>query len=166
MTFTQLLSRQIAQGKDLMSRIEALREIPQPNNDFGDGMAVFTMPSRASKFDERDTRPLSSELQKWQNVTHDILRQGLPTDSPYIEQFKESISDKRYVYNAQRGLRNELTKCLDVLESVTESIALDVAATKTPAMKEEGTVKVFISHASKDIAFIKPFQEIILKQAL
>lgn len=166
MEITELLERQLTQGRDILSRIDAMRELPKPRNDFGDGMAVFSVPQYHPKFDAQEAGKLSSEMQKWQNVTLDVLKKLLSESSTYVQQFTDSITDKCYAYNAQRGLKKEITRGIEVLESVQESINLNLVELEVKQSMPDKKHLVFISHASKDAAIIEPFMRIILKEAL
>lgn len=59
-----------------------------------------------------------------------------------------------------------MTNGVDVLESVSESLELNLVNGEANPTEKKSKVKVFISHASKDRSFIQPFKDIILKQAL
>ena len=169
MTFQELLERQISRGADLMERIVSLKELPEPEDDFGDGMAVFSMQVRKSSYNVNEIDSLSSELQRWQNVSMDVLRQHLSKECSYITNFSASISDKRNYFNPQRGLKNELQKGIDILESVKESLLFNLLPEKgekqentVTGIGSKKTVNVFISHSSVDKAIIKQFVEKVL----
>jgi len=169
MTFQDLLERQISLGTDLMKRIVSMKELPEPKVDFGDGMAVFSMPVRKSRYNINEIDSLSSELQRWQNVSLDVLKLNLSKDCSYITNFSETFSNKQNYYNPQRGLKNELQKGIDILESVKESLLFDLLPDKggkqenaDTSTSPKNTVKVFISHSSVDKAIIKQFVEKVL----
>ena len=166
MNFGELIERQIAQGKEILSKIEALRAIPLPKNDFGDGMAIFNVPRQQPKYDENQIAALKSEMQRWQNVSLDVLRNAVTSDSTYIKKFQETISEKHYVYNIPTAMRREVTNSIDVLESVKESISLNLVDNGSTSKQSKGKVKVFVSHASADASYIKPFIEKVLKLGL
>lgn len=105
MTFGELIQRQISQGKEILTKIEALQAIPVPKNDFGDRMAVFGVPRRPPKYDETQISSINSEMRKWQSVSLEVLRNGLPTNALFISQFQETVTDKHYVYNIQTTMR-------------------------------------------------------------
>lgn len=166
MSFSELIERQISHGKELLKKLETLREIPVPQNDFGDGMAVFDVPRQKPKFDANQVASLKSEMQRWQNVTLDVLRACSGNDSPYIKQFQDTLSDKHYAYNVQSMMKREVSNGLDVLESICESLSLNLVNSDSCQVERIGKVKVFISHASADAVYITPFVEKVLKLGL
>lgn len=49
---------------------------------------------------------------------------------------------------------------------VNESLLLNLVKSKSNHMRRKSKVKVFVSHASADVAYIKPFVEKVLKLGL
>ncbi len=166
MDFGELLERQIAQGNDILNKIVSLREIIIPKNNFGDYTAVFSIPRQTPKFDENQISALKSEIQQWQNVSLDVLRNVLITNSSYIGEFQKTVSDNHYAYNVKNSMRREVRNGLDVLESVKESLTLNLMKTESTPVSNYGKVKVFISHASADKSLITPFVEMVLQLGL
>lgn len=166
MDFGELLERQIAQGNDILNKIESLRELFVPKNNFGDYTAVFSIPHQTPKFDENQLAALKSEMQRWQNVSMDVLRNAFTTDSSYVQQFQDTISDKYYPYNKKNCMKKEVRHGLDVLDSVKESLSLNLVKTETSSIAKSDQPKLFISHASADKAIITTFVKKILDLGL
>lgn len=166
MSFAELIERQIAQGKGIKNKIDALREVPVPRNQLGDYTAVFTVPCQQPKFDEDQVASLKSEIAKWQNVTLDVLRNGFKEDKNYIKLFQDTVSDKHYTYNIKGMMKREVSNGLDVLESAKESLSLNLAQTVSAPAAAKGQVKVFVSHASADEVIITKFVKKVLSLGL
>ncbi len=137
---------------------------------------MFSVPTHTKKFDERETDTLSSELQRWQNVSLTILQKNLPKDSMYITNFEETISEKKFGYNPKRGMKNEVRRGLDTIKSVYEALLCgllqpvevkqEITLAELSETESQDTVKVFISHASVEKSVIKPFVEKVLQLGL
>lgn len=166
MGFTELVERQIDQGKSIKNNIDAMREVSVPMNNLGDYTAIFTVPRQQPKFDENQVALLKSDIAKWQNVTLDVLRNVFKDNKTYIELFQDTIYDKHYTYNIKGMMNHEVSNGLDVLESAKESISLNLAQTESVPIAAKGQVKVFVSHASADEVIITKFVKKVLSLGL
>lgn len=154
--FVDILSQEIEKGQAILDGFINLRDA---QNNFGDGMAVFTSFPRVS-YNREDKENLKSKITIWERRVYEILKSywGEEANSPTSEfmlsepnkwiKFKESgiICMNRNITT----LKSYVDR-IDYLPSITIIKENNKMASN---IKNDKPYKVFISHSGEDVSFV------------
>ena len=102
------------------------------------------------------------ELSQWQFVTKEILIKAFGESNRYTKLFEDSIVEQKMGFNYKEELTNETRAGIGALNTILESMK---AAEQTSSSQQVNTsIKeplVFISHSSKDKAFVEALVELL-----
>lgn len=102
------------------------------------------------------------ELSQWQFVTKELLINAFGETSRYTKLFQDSIDEHKMGFNYKEELTNETNAGIAALNSILESMR--VASPLSSSIPENPSIKmplVFISHSSKDKAFVEALVELL-----
>lgn len=103
-------------------------------------------------YNKDEVESYRNQIIKWQLTSKEILISKFGETHRYLSAFEETITKNYSGYNYQSEFKTEVNKGLSVLESIHDSLKLNLN-TNTTMNKNEKTPMVFISHSSMDKDF-------------
>ena len=109
-----------------------------------------------------EVNSILTELSQWQFVTKELLIKGFGEDSRFTKLFDGTIVDHKLGFNYKEELTNETNNGISALKSILESIDIvgSPSSTNTGPTKDKAPI-VFISHSSKDKAFVEALVDLL-----
>lgn len=153
--FVKYIEKEISKGELILERFKSLNVL---QSDFGDGMA-FLSSSTKPQVNSETRESLIRDLTLWERCVYEILKSyfGNELDS-HLNEFYISDTNKWFGFK-ETGIQC-MNRNLTTLRSYIERI--DFLKAASVKYKQDNTIapidkpfKVFISHSSEDIAFVK-----------
>lgn len=159
--FIECINKEIDKGSSILERFKSLKLF---QSDFGDGMALIGGYPK-SKIDPNERESLNRDLTLWERRVYEVLKSyfGEEKKSPLYE-FHLSETNKWFSFK-DFGVR-----CMDANLTTLRSYIERIDVIKVPHLKEkqdkiivseDKPFKVFISHSSEDIAFVKELVKLL-----
>lgn len=153
--FVQYIEKEISKGELILERFKSLNVL---KSDFGDGMA-FLGSSTKPQVNSEMRESLIRDLTLWERRVYEILKSyfGNESDS-HLNEFNISDTNRWFGFK-ETGIQC-MNRNLTTLRSYIERI--DFLKAASVEYKQDNAIdpidkpfKVFISHSSEDIAFVK-----------
>ena len=150
---SDILGKQVAVAETLLQRAIAI-----PDGDRNTHIAGYI------RYDESITRPLAKDVEAWQTDTTEFLRVLYGEDARQVADFERSINDKSHYFKFREGIQSEIQDCISKLNAFIKADAMKQETMGGGMKKSSGKDKapmVFISHSSKDIAFVEALVDLL-----
>ena len=151
---SDILSKQVAVAETLLQRA-----IASPDGDRNTRIAGYI------RYDESITRPLAKDVEAWQTETTEFLRVLYGENARQVADFERCINDKSHYFKFREGIQSELQDCISQLKAFIKADAMKQELKDSNNSHEESgknkAPMVFISHSSKDIAFVEALVDLL-----
>lgn len=156
--FVTTLENRIGIAKEILSDLSDLNALP---NQYG--YANFGGSIRKTYYDESKVNQIKDSLAKWQHVTKQILINYLGEDNENTSLFLKTIVGGKMGFDYKKELMRETSRGINALESIIESVKISGMQSSVPKASIEVSKAplVFISHSSKDIAFVESLVDLL-----
>ncbi len=156
--FIKSLESRIEIAKAILSDLSDLKALPNQL-----GYANFGGSARKIYYDEEKVNHIKDSLAKWQHVTKQILINRLGEDNENTSLFANSIVRVKMGFDYKTELTREISRGINALESIIESVGISGFQISEKNDTNEVVKKplVFISHSSKDIAFVESLVDLL-----
>lgn len=145
---SELLFKQITSAEAIIKKADTV-----PDGKRCERVAGFI------KYDEKYTRPLSTEADGWEKDTKEILMLLYGENARQVIDFQNCTREKHLYYKFREELKEELKTCIAFLRTLikTDAIKQELQMQSTNQVLKKPPM-VFVSHSSKD----KPFVEALV----
>lgn len=150
MTKQEFIERQIKRGQEILAQIENMHLVRISHNNI-------------EIYDNAEIERNRNDISQWQLTTRSIISRIYGENSQHTHDFVDSITEKNVGFNYKREFKREVDKGLQVLNSIFELMIFDID-NKEDGVEEklpEKSPMVFISHSSKDIAFVEALVDLL-----
>ncbi len=147
------LNERIDLAKTIVLKISELKRIPRNTQ-----RDIHVISSPKVKYDPIKVNEIEKELSKWQFVTKELLINQFGENHRFVKCFDDSIASHRLGFDSRKELTLEIENGINALNSIIEIIPISEGESKDDTPKAP---IVFISHSSKDLAFVEALVELL-----
>jgi len=104
-------------------------------------------------YNEDEVENCRKLIDRWQMTSKEFLINAFGENHRHVSSFNKTIPEKRIGYDFRKESNSEVNKGINVLESIRESLKLELDTNATMTKTEDKSPMVFISHSSKDKDF-------------
>lgn len=142
MLIADLITSKISEGNNILLELKNMQE-PRKEGYW----------DLSYHYNEDEVENCRKLIDRWQMTSKEFLINAFGENHRHVSSFNKTIPEKRIGYDFRKESNSEVNKGINVLESIRESLKLELDTNATMTKTEDKSPMVFISHSSKDKDF-------------
>ena len=152
----EAINGRISLADSILSELSALTRTPRARSS----SRVISIDTTI-RYDRSSVNQIKDDLAKWQFVTKELLIKYFGEDNRFTKRFEDTIVEHKIGQDYKAELTRETEDGINALRSIIESIQISGDPSENRSKDSAKTPLVFISHSSKDIAFVEALVELL-----
>jgi len=152
----EAINERISLADSILSKLSELARTPRTRSS----SRVISIDTTI-RYDSSSVNQIKDDLAKWQFVTKELLIKYFGEDNRFTKRFEDTIVEHKIGQDYKAELTRETEDGINALRSIIESIHISGDPSENRSKDSAKVPLVFISHSSKDIAFVEALVELL-----
>lgn len=152
----EAINERISLADNILSKLSGLARTPRTRSS----SRVISIDTTI-RYDSSSVNQIKDDLAKWQFVTKELLIKYFGEDNRFTKRFEDTIVEHKIGQDYKAELTRETEDGINALRSIIESIQISGDPSENRSKDSAKEPLVFISHSSKDIAFVEALVELL-----
>ena len=152
----EAINERISLADNILSKLSVLARTPRTRSS----SRVISIDTTI-RYDSSSVNQIKDDLAKGQFVTKELLIKYFGEDNRFTKRFEDTIVEHKIGQDYKAELTRETEDGINALRSIIESIHISGDPSENRSKDSAKEPLVFISHSSKDIAFVEALVELL-----